>query len=190
MPPAATPPTSSAERIPTPSLQSAGRCVQSFAANILPHLPFSALVPGRTANPSKTTPPPLPSVVTVPIPLPASSFCSPSSSHYLSRGQNQASSLSAIRSLSSGVRVDGLGVTGKGGSGGGPAFVGQVFSMLDSSGNGLMSVTTHFDIPLISKRVPEWVKKVLARVTKNEKNGPVFRFFMDLNDAGGTNRQE
>lgn len=89
-----------------------------------------------------------------------------------------------MRSLSSGVRVDGIGVNGKGGSGaGGPAFVGQVFSMLDSSGNGLMSVTTHLDIPLISKRVPEWVKKVLARVTKNEKNGPVFRFFMDLNDA-------
>lgn len=36
--------------------------------------------------------------------------------------------------------------------GGGPAFVGQVFSMCDLSGTGLMAVSTHFDIPFISKR--------------------------------------
>lgn len=90
---------------------------------------------------------------------------------------------SAIRSFSSSVRVDGLGFTGKGGISGGPAFVGQVFSMLDSSGNGLMAVTTHFDIPFITNRVPKWVKKMLTRVTKYEDKGPVFRFFMDLSDA-------
>lgn len=34
----------------------------------------------------------------------------------------------------------------------GPAFVGQVFSMCDLSGTGLMAVSTHFDIPFLSKR--------------------------------------
>ncbi|KAL2550534.1 Tic22-like family protein [Forsythia ovata] len=70
------------------------------------------------------------------------------------------------------------------GKGRGPAFVGQVFSMCDLSGTGLMAVSTHFDIPFLSKRTPEWLKKIFAAVTKSErKNGPVFRFFMDLGDA-------
>ncbi|KAL3653570.1 hypothetical protein CASFOL_003251 [Castilleja foliolosa] len=69
------------------------------------------------------------------------------------------------------------------GKGGGPAFVGQVFSMCDLSGTGLMAVSTHFDIPFLSKRTPEWLKKAFAAVTKSERNGPVFRFFMDLGDA-------
>ncbi|ESW24136.1 hypothetical protein PHAVU_004G105900 [Phaseolus vulgaris] len=80
------------------------------------------------------------------------------------------------------VRVARLGVNGKGG-GGGPAFVGQVFSMCDLSGTGLMAVSTHFDIPFISKRSPEWLKKIFAAITKSERNGPVFRFFIDLGDA-------
>ncbi|KAG8381244.1 hypothetical protein BUALT_Bualt06G0102300 [Buddleja alternifolia] len=69
------------------------------------------------------------------------------------------------------------------GKGGGPAFVGQVFSMCDLSGTGLMAVSTHFDIPFLSKRTPEWLKKMFAAVTKSERSGPVFRFFMDLGDA-------
>ncbi|KAL8544116.1 hypothetical protein ACS0TY_004596 [Phlomoides rotata] len=69
------------------------------------------------------------------------------------------------------------------GKGGGPAFVGQVFTMCDLSGTGLMAVSTHFDIPFLSKRTPEWLKKMFAAVTKSERNGPVFRFFMDLGDA-------
>ncbi|XP_075501995.1 uncharacterized protein LOC142540028 [Primulina tabacum] len=69
------------------------------------------------------------------------------------------------------------------GRGGGPAFVGQVFSMCDLSGTGLMAVSTHFDLPFISRRTPEWLKKMFAAVTKGERNGPVFRFFMDLGDA-------
>ncbi|KAJ8554375.1 hypothetical protein K7X08_025053 [Anisodus acutangulus] len=77
------------------------------------------------------------------------------------------------------VRISGLNTTGKGG----PAFVGQVFSMCDLSGTGLMAVSTHFDIPFLSKRTPEWLKKMFAAVTKSERNGPVFRFFMDLGDA-------
>ncbi|GAV76319.1 Tic22 domain-containing protein [Cephalotus follicularis] len=78
------------------------------------------------------------------------------------------------------VRVSGLNGNGKGG---GPAFVGQVFSMCDLSGTGLMAVSTHFDVPFISKRTPEWLKKMFATITKSERNGPVFRFFMDLGDA-------
>jgi hypothetical protein len=35
----------------------------------------------------------------------------------------------------------------KAGGGAGPAFVGQVFTMLDPSGNGLMAVTTRFELP-------------------------------------------
>jgi len=45
----------------------------------------------------------------------------------------------------------------KGGSGsvGGPAFVGQVFTMLDPSGNGLMAVTTRFELPrFLTNRYP------------------------------------
>ncbi|KAL6132076.1 hypothetical protein ACLB2K_070447 [Fragaria x ananassa] len=68
--------------------------------------------------------------------------------------------------------------------GSGPAFVGQVFSMCDLSGTGLMAVSTHFDIPFISKRTPEWLKKMFASVSNGQRNGgPVFRFFMDLGDA-------
>ncbi|KAK6925884.1 Tic22-like [Dillenia turbinata] len=78
------------------------------------------------------------------------------------------------------VRIGGLNSDRKGG---GPAFVGQVFSMCDISGTGLMAVTTHFDIPFISKRIPEWMKKMFAGINKSNKNGPVFRFFMDLGDA-------
>lgn len=55
--------------------------------------------------------------------------------------------------------------------------------MCDLSGTGLMAVSTHFDVPFLSKRTPEWLKKVFASITKSERNGPVFRFFMDLGDA-------
>ncbi|KAJ9139829.1 hypothetical protein P3X46_030527 [Hevea brasiliensis] len=55
--------------------------------------------------------------------------------------------------------------------------------MCDLSGTGLMAVSTHFDIPFISKRTPEWLKKIFATATKSERNGPVFRFFVDLGDA-------
>ncbi|CAM8976412.1 unnamed protein product [Rhodiola kirilowii] len=78
------------------------------------------------------------------------------------------------------VRISSLNPNG---NGGGPAFVGQVFSMCDLSGTGLMAVSTHFDIPFISKRTPEWLKKMFSIITKSERSGPVFRFFMDLGDA-------
>ncbi|XP_015571354.1 uncharacterized protein LOC8277083 isoform X2 [Ricinus communis] len=93
------------------------------------------------------------------------------------KGLSSAESSSGFPST---VRIAGLNSNGKGG---GPAFVGQVFSMCDLSGTGLMAVSTHFDIPFISKRTPEWLKKVFTTVTKSERKGPVFRFFMDLGDA-------
>ena len=65
-----------------------------------------------------------------------------------SRSDNGSASPS-IRSLSTSVKMEGLGLSSKAG---GPAFVGQVFSMCDPSGTGLMAVTTHFEIPFISKR--------------------------------------
>lgn len=46
-----------------------------------------------------------------------------------------------------------------------------------------MAVSTHFDIPIISKRTPQWIKKLFATINKSERNGPMFRFFMDLGDA-------
>lgn len=76
------------------------------------------------------------------------------------------------------MRIGGLKSAGNGG----PAFVGQVFSMCDLTGTGLMAVSSHFDIPFISKRAPEWIKKMFSAITKND-SGPVFRFFLDLGDA-------
>ncbi|KAJ6810181.1 uncharacterized protein M6B38_158175 [Iris pallida] len=151
--------------LPIPSLlHSAGHHLQSLTANILSHLP---LPPPHHRHRRRTV------SLAVPFLLPLKSD----------------SSASSLGSLSSSpppsVRIQGLSSASKvgGGAGGGPAFVGQVFSMLDPSGNGLMAVTTHFDIPFLSKRTPEWIKKVFATVTRSEKKGPVFRFFMDLSDA-------
>lgn len=33
-------------------------------------------------------------------------------------------------------------------------------------------------------RTPEWLKKMFATITRSERKGPVFRFFLDLGDAG------
>ncbi|OMO55359.1 Histone H2A [Corchorus olitorius] len=35
----------------------------------------------------------------------------------------------------------------------------------------------------IGQGTPEWLKKTFANITKSERNGPVFHFFMDLGDA-------
>ncbi|XP_039143418.1 uncharacterized protein LOC120280607 [Dioscorea cayenensis subsp. rotundata] len=137
---------------------------ESLASSVLSRLPFPK--PSSPPVPSSTS-------VTVPLVFPFNSF-------YQDEGRGRSSPSPAIRNLASSVRIDGL---SSGSKGVGPAFVGQVFSMLDPSGNGLMAVTTHFDIPFLTKRAPAWVKKMLANVTRSEKNGPVFRFFMDLTDA-------
>ncbi|KAJ0962922.1 hypothetical protein J5N97_028044 [Dioscorea zingiberensis] len=138
---------------------------ESLATSVLSRLPFP--------RPNSSPPPSSSTAVTVPLVLPFNSF-------YQDEGRGRTSASSAVRNLASSVRIDGLSSSSKGV---GPAFVGQVFSMLDPSGNGLMAVTTYFDIPFLTKRAPAWVKKMLANVTKSEKNGPVFRFFMDLTDA-------
>ncbi|XP_076946866.1 uncharacterized protein LOC143618617 [Bidens hawaiensis] len=98
----------------------------------------------------------------------------------LSSSTCHPSSESTSSGFPSTVRVSNLSSTG---NGGGPAFVGQVFSMCDLSGTGLMAVSTQFDIPFISKRTPQWLKKMFQAVIKSERNGPVFQFFIDLGDA-------
>lgn len=67
---------------------------------------------------------------------------------------HSSSSTSSIRSTPSSETAAGFPSTVRisTGKGGGPAFVGQVFSMCDLSGTGLMAVSTHFDIPFLSKR--------------------------------------
>ncbi|XP_077227805.1 tic22-like family protein [Tasmannia lanceolata] len=118
-------------------------------------------------------------IVTFPVPFGDAPIL-PLRPYYSQQQQQQHNSItSAAPMFPSSVQIDGMSSKG----GGGPAFVGQVFSMCDPSGTGLMAVTTHFQIPFLSKRTPKWIQKMLAMVTKNQKNGPVFRFFMDLNDA-------
>lgn len=106
-----------------------------------------------------------------------SSSPSPSASSSSVRSMSSESTSSGFPST---VRISNLSSTG---NGGGPAFVGQVFSMCDLSGTGLMAVSTQFDIPFISKRTPQWLKKMFQAVIKSERNGPVFQFFIDLGDA-------
>lgn len=120
----------------------------------------------RTSNPSifstlptpKTTPFLPPSKTSISPLLFADSLLHLTPSPFESTQHDSVSSKSTIKGVSSAesssgfpstVRVSGLSSSGKSG---GPAFVGQVFSMCDLSGTGLMAVSTHFDIPFISKR--------------------------------------
>ncbi|KAJ1685143.1 hypothetical protein LUZ63_016533 [Rhynchospora breviuscula] len=137
--------------------------LSSLTSTLLSRLPFSP----KPVQPSAPVPVCAPSV-TVPFLLPISNF---------STAQPQS------KSVAPGVRIEGLSSTNSKGGGGGPAFVGQVFTMLDPSGNGLMAVTRHLNLPFLNGRTPQWLKKLIADVTNNENEGPVFRFFMDLNDA-------
>lgn len=137
---------------PPPFLHSAGRCMQSLTASILSHLPFlPPILPNHRTDRTPTPPSP---AVTIPFVLP--SFPSPQVYTHANREESSASPSPGIRTFSSSVRMDGLSSTstskGGGAGGGGPAFVGQVFSMLDPSGNGLMAVTSHLEIPFLSKR--------------------------------------
>ncbi|KAF5179555.1 Tic22-like family protein [Thalictrum thalictroides] len=125
------------------------------------------------------TPPRILSLST--IPTTNSSSTTPSSS------QNGPFPLnSQIKAISSGtkfpksMKISGLNSNP---NAGGPAFVGQVFSMCDVSGTGLMAVSTHLQIPFISERTPEWIKRMFSVFNKSENNVPVFRFFMDIGDA-------
>ncbi|GLJ37392.1 hypothetical protein SUGI_0758850 [Cryptomeria japonica] len=79
----------------------------------------------------------------------------------------------------SNVRIDGIDF----GNNRGPAFLGQVFSLCNPYGTGLMAVTKRIELPF-GLKTPEWMKKILALVTKNDMDG-VFRFFLDIGDAVG-----
>ncbi|CAO2186262.1 unnamed protein product [Urochloa humidicola] len=145
---------------------------------------FPFLSSSQSPSPATTSSPPSPAhpaqpYLAVPLLLPVSSASSNSESR---RGPEP---LPGARMAGAGAAAGGKpggGIKG-GGSGGGPAFVGQVFTMLDPSGNGLMAVTTRFELPrFLTNRTPTWFKKILSPLKKSE-NGPVFRFFMDLNDA-------
>ncbi|KAL5984776.1 hypothetical protein ACLOJK_041398 [Asimina triloba] len=79
---------------------------------------------------------------------------SSASNHSSSDSPSSPSRLPQMKGVSSpgfpsNVRIDGLNPDSKGA---GPAFVGQVFSMCDPSGTGLMAVTTRLDVPFISRR--------------------------------------
>ncbi|CAK9176921.1 unnamed protein product [Ilex paraguariensis] len=161
------------------------RIIQSTASNL-----SSLLTPKTT--PSATPPVNSPSKICAPLLFADSSAAaieSIQSLSFSSKPSSFSSSSSAMKGMPSEsgsafpstVRISGLNSPGKSS---GPAFVGQVFSMCDLSGTGLMAVSTHFDIPFISKRTPDWLKKMFSAVIKSERNGPVFRFFMDLGDAG------
>ncbi|KAG5558678.1 hypothetical protein RHGRI_008585 [Rhododendron griersonianum] len=146
------------------------RFIQSTASNLSSLIPFPKPSPSQiSASPSK---------IFVPLPFadsrPQLLSLRPPPSPFEST-QTDSPSSSSLR----GTSYLGLRSAGKGG----PAFVGRVFSMCDLSGTGLMAVSTHFDIPFISKRTPEWIKKLFASVAKSERNGPVFRFFIDVGDA-------
>ncbi|KAJ6707276.1 hypothetical protein OIU85_027612 [Salix viminalis] len=176
---------------PEPPLQHPNHHQLSIFLNSTTKSLVSLLSPHKTPP----SPPPPESKICIPFQLPTSPLpltqstpslfesiqpepVSPSkSSSATVKGLTSAESNSGFPSA---VRIGRLNSNGKGG---GPAFVGQVFSMCDLSGTGLMAVSTHFDVPFISKRTPEWLKKIFAMVTKSERNGPVFRFFMDLGDA-------
>jgi hypothetical protein len=101
----------------------------SLTSTLLSRLPFS----------------PKPIQASAPVPISSPSVAVPFLLHVsnLSTAQPPQS-----RSVSPGVRVEGLSSM-KGG--GGPAFVGQVFTMLDPSGNGLMAVTKHLNLPFLYK---------------------------------------
>ncbi|XP_059454889.1 uncharacterized protein LOC132185081 [Corylus avellana] len=150
--------------------------LQSTTSNLL-----SLLASHKTTSPSPTPPLPHPtSKLCVPLLLPPNSPFDSGLSAVKGGVPSPPSDSSTSSAFPSTVRISGLNSTVKGG---GPAFVGQVFSMCDLSGTGLMAVSTHFDIPFLSKRTPDWLKKMFATITKSERNGPVFRFFMDLGDA-------
>lgn len=126
------------------------RYIQNATTNLSSILPKT---PPVTTTPSKILSP-LVFPAQKALSLPTSSLFEPTQSDSLSLGPSTSSSEKSMSAepgsgFPSTVRISGLNSNGKGG---GPAFVGQVFSMCDLSGTGLMAVSTHFDIPFISKR--------------------------------------
>ncbi|KAL5727175.1 hypothetical protein ACHQM5_000399 [Ranunculus cassubicifolius] len=175
---------------PTESHQNISRFLQSTTSNL-----FSLFNPAiKTTTTAAVAPPPfsISTTSSIQIPLLLPPILSPSAtSPPPSDDPLSANSSSQIKSMSpsgtsrsaafpSSFKISGLSSKG---NEGGPAFVGQVFSMCDVSGTGLMAVSTHIEIPFISKRTPEWIKNMFSIFKKGGNDGPVFRFFMDLGDA-------
>ncbi|PWA73298.1 tic22-like family protein [Artemisia annua] len=83
------------------------------------------------------------------------------------------------------VRISNLSMKSGGGE---PAFVGQVFSMCDLSGTGLMAVSTQFDIPFLSKSSslastphpqPKGVNPSIATITSPSRRAHKLRKSLD-----------
>lgn len=76
-------------------------------------------------------------------------------------------------------------------SGFGPAFIGQVFTMCDTSRRGLIAVRSDpvksampsFLPPPLLNWSARWIRKVLGHLLKDETEGPVFRFYFDKDEA-------
>ncbi|KAH9605892.1 hypothetical protein KSS87_015312 [Heliosperma pusillum] len=160
--------------------------LQTTAANIT-----SFLTPKTTPShpPPKTTPSHL--LLSLPLPLPLSESTPHDPPAIRSKPDTSGSGFPSM------VRIGGLKSTGRTGTGlgsstGGPAFVGQVFSMCDLTAfrhcltcNLLFAGLCTFEVSTLKRTeviAPEWMKKIVSSVVKNE-SGPVFRFFMDLGDA-------
>lgn len=119
-------PNSSQKSVPPPPLA----FLSSLTSTLLSRLPCSS-------KPVQAAVPVCAPSVAVPFLLPASNF---------------ATAPPQARTVAPGVRVEGLGTSNSKGGVGGPAFVGQVFTMLDPSGNGLMAVTRHLNLPFLTER--------------------------------------
>lgn len=117
------------------------RFIQSTASNL------SSLIPFPKPSPSPSQISASPSKISVPLPFadsrPQLLSLRPPPSPFESTQADSPSSSSLRGTSYLGLRSA---------VNGGPAFVGRVFSMCDLSGTGLMAVSTHFDIPFISKR--------------------------------------
>eukprot|EP01018_Ginkgo_biloba_P004722 Gb_18883 [translate_table: standard] len=126
--------------------------VQSVAQNFLAPLTEISTKLGQAGNT-------LSSMSAVPAPvlfsnMPVYTFSVPQS-YSLSSSEsidNAARTSSSMRNLAAGfpsnVRIDGI----DSGVKRGPAFVGQVFSMCDPSGTGLMAVSSKIELPFLSSR--------------------------------------
>ncbi|KAL3524329.1 hypothetical protein ACH5RR_017163 [Cinchona calisaya] len=175
---------SSATDHPKP-VNNLSRFFQSTATNLSTFLTPKNPPSSSSSSPKFFFPLSLPDSAIQPLYLPLAyspfeSTQQPDSPLSSSAAKNMSSKTGSHGGFPSTVRVSGLNSNK---DQAGAAFVGHVFSMCDLSGTGLMAVSTHFDIPFLSKRTPEWLKKMFASVTRSERNGPVFRFFMDLGDA-------
>lgn len=129
------------------SLAMAPSSPASLKSGPLPHLNFLSSLTSTFLSRLPFSPKPVQVSAPVQAPVPV---CSPSVVvPFLLPVSNLSTAQPQSRSVSPRVRLEGLSSMK---SGGGPAFVGQVFTMLDSSGKGLMAVTRHLNLPFLSMK--------------------------------------